>query len=490
MTTVTLSLISHTNVGKTTLARTLLRRDVGEVLDQAHVTEVSEAHILLQTPDAELRLWDTPGFGDTARLIRRLRRQDDPVGWFLHTVWDRVANRPLWCSQEAVRNIRDEADVVLYLVNAAEEPEDAGYVSPELEILAWMNLPVVVLLNQVGDGDGSHTDRWRTWLASRPVVRDVLSLDAFTRSWVEEDVLLRRIVPLLAPDRRAAMEDLARGWERRNVERFDAACVTLASWAARAAIDREPLTGSGTEADGDDGKPVHWAVGLFRDARRLAGGERGRAMAALGERLDEDTGRLMHDLIAMHDLRGGSEARIEQDLQDLAVRGAQPISDGGGAIAGAVISGALGGLAADAMAGGLTLGGGMIAGMIVGALGGTALARGYRLVGGARRPSVQWTPAFLDRLLRQGLLRYLAVAHFGRGRGDFRDLDQPQKFLASIDAELSRRESGLTAVWNDAAVDAPPAREELAAKLRPVVRDTLRDVFRTAYPDAFRTGNR
>ena len=44
MSTVTLSLISHTNVGKTTLARTLLRRDVGEVLDQAHVTEVSEAH--------------------------------------------------------------------------------------------------------------------------------------------------------------------------------------------------------------------------------------------------------------------------------------------------------------------------------------------------------------------------------------------------------------------------------------------------------------
>ena len=32
---VSLSLISHTNVGKTTLARTLLRRDVGEVRDFA-----------------------------------------------------------------------------------------------------------------------------------------------------------------------------------------------------------------------------------------------------------------------------------------------------------------------------------------------------------------------------------------------------------------------------------------------------------------------
>ena len=70
---VTLSLISHTNVGKTTLARTLLRRDVGEVLDQAHVTEVSEAHTLIDTKAGELRLWDTPGFGDSVRLMERLR---------------------------------------------------------------------------------------------------------------------------------------------------------------------------------------------------------------------------------------------------------------------------------------------------------------------------------------------------------------------------------------------------------------------------------
>ena len=36
---ITLGLVSHTNVGKTTLARTLLRRDVGEVRDEAHVTD-------------------------------------------------------------------------------------------------------------------------------------------------------------------------------------------------------------------------------------------------------------------------------------------------------------------------------------------------------------------------------------------------------------------------------------------------------------------
>jgi peptide subunit release factor RF-3 len=36
---VDLALVSHTNAGKTTLARTLLARDVGEVRDAPHVTD-------------------------------------------------------------------------------------------------------------------------------------------------------------------------------------------------------------------------------------------------------------------------------------------------------------------------------------------------------------------------------------------------------------------------------------------------------------------
>ena len=67
----------------------------------------------------------------------------------------------------------------------------------------------------------------------------------------------------------------------------------------------------------------------------------------------------------------------------------------------------------------------MIAGGILGALGGSALARGYRMVRGADVPSVSWSADFLDQLLRQAMLRYLSVAHFGRGRGRYRDLEQP-----------------------------------------------------------------
>lgn len=48
---INLSLVSHTNVGKTTLARTLLGRDIGEVGDRSHVTIEPEDYVLLRAPD-------------------------------------------------------------------------------------------------------------------------------------------------------------------------------------------------------------------------------------------------------------------------------------------------------------------------------------------------------------------------------------------------------------------------------------------------------
>ena len=73
MITISLSLVSHTNVGKTTLMRTLLREDVGEVADRPHVTEAAEAGVLAETPEGDrMRLWDTPGLGDSARLLNVL----------------------------------------------------------------------------------------------------------------------------------------------------------------------------------------------------------------------------------------------------------------------------------------------------------------------------------------------------------------------------------------------------------------------------------
>src|SRR5687767_2215777 len=115
--TIQFVLISHTNNGKTTLARTLTGIDVGEVRDAAHVTVLAESHTLLSTPDGDrLELWDTPGFGDSARLLKRLAMAGNPIGWFMREVFDRYRDRAFWLSQHALRAARDSGDVVLYLV--------------------------------------------------------------------------------------------------------------------------------------------------------------------------------------------------------------------------------------------------------------------------------------------------------------------------------------------------------------------------------------
>jgi len=230
--TIALSLVSHTNVGKTTLARTLLGRDIGEVRDAAHVTLEAERHPLVEAAGTDgtplrLELWDTPGFGDSLRLARRLEQSGNPLGWFMSEVWDRVRDRALWSSQRAVRHILEQADVVLYLVNASEEPEDAGYLDAELKVLTLIGKPVVVLLNQLGrplppPDERRQIGRWRQRVGTSPVVRSVLALDAFARCWVQEGVLLQAVAEALPTPRRAEMAPLQAAWRVRGVATWEA----------------------------------------------------------------------------------------------------------------------------------------------------------------------------------------------------------------------------------------------------------------------------
>ncbi len=460
---ITLSLVSHTNAGKTTLARTLLRRDVGEVLDQAHVTEVAEGFTLIATGDCELWLWDTPGFGDSARLMKRLRRHSKPILWFVQQVWDRITDRPLWSSQQAALNIRDEADVVLYLIKAAEEPEEAGYVAPELEILGWIGRPIILLLNQTGEADSGpeamaeRLEAWRRHAERFAAVHEVLALDAFSRCWVQESLLLSAVVPLLPAERRPAMAALEEAWNERNLGVFERAVSGLARYLAGAAADREQLA---------DKRPDR--------------AEKQRGMEALGERLERATEDLMAALLKLHGLEGSAGAEIDRQLDAYAVNG-EGLDAEKGAVWGGVVSGALGGLTADLMTGGLSFGGGMLAGIILGALGGVGLARGFQLVSSGKLPEVSWATAFLERLTAQILLRYLAVAHFGRGRGEFRDHDASHRWQSIVAGALRRRGQDWSELWDASAGE---ERRYLDRWLEELLDDTLRTILVTGYPEA------
>jgi hypothetical protein len=376
-----------------------------------------------------------------------------------------------------VRNVRDEADVVLYLVSATEDPEAAGYLKHELELLSWMNRPVLVVLNQVGTDDAARAvERWRSYLASFAVVRGVLPLDAFSRAWVEESVVLERVVGLLDGEKRAAMERLLRAWNDRNVGVFDAAVDAMAQYLAGIAIDREPL-GAPAGAGGS------WLRERVADLGALSGANRERAMGALFDRVQAATRRLMDRLLELHQLSGASKAQVERRVEDAAAQGTEAINSTTGAIAGGAVSGLLTGLGADALAGGLSLGGGAIIGAILGALGGAAFGGAYKLATGGES-GIQFQAAALDRLARETLLRYLVVAHHGRGRGDYADVDYPAHWTADVDAELTRHREALHAVWRDAGRDGRGAAAAVSDRLRVLLRAILRNLLRRRFPDA------
>ena len=212
--------MSHTNIGKTTLARTLLMRDVGEVADRAHVTESTSDYVLARGPDgSELVLWDTPGFGNSVALARRLEGRSNPIGWLLSEVWDRFVNKAFWLDQKAVRHIRDISSVVLYLVNIAELPERAPYIAAEMKILSWIGKPVIVLLNQMGKprepkAEKAELNIWKKALSDYPFVKTVLPMDAFARCWIQEEMLFNAIGDALPQDQRSAYRTLQSVWRR------------------------------------------------------------------------------------------------------------------------------------------------------------------------------------------------------------------------------------------------------------------------------------
>ncbi|MFL6710880.1 MAG: DUF3482 domain-containing protein [Massilia sp.] len=468
------ALVSHTNNGKTTLVRTLVGVDVGEVRDAAHVTVFAESHTLLASPQGDtLSLWDTPGFGDSVRLLRRLAQSGNPIGWFLREVVDRYRDRTFWLSQNALRTARDAADVVLYLVNSSEHPRDAGYVASEMKILEWLGKPVLVLLNQMGpprpgDQEAAEQHLWRQHLDQYPIVRGVLPLDAFARCWVHERVFYEAVGKLLPATMAAGYARLFATWESSNLARFRAAMQLIAAQLAEAAADTEPVA----EESKSLLRTAMHAVGLRKGAEQ----RQEKAMAALLARLNTRVARATTDLLVLHQLDPSDAATINARVrQNFAIRA--PIDKAQAGLIGAIVSGAATGVSADLMAGGLTLGAGALLGGVVGALTFAGAAWGFNASTDRNRPTVEFAADFLRSLLVSAILRYLAVAHFGRGRGNFVEGEAPAFWQSEVEAAIAAQAQAL-----DAALDAVRASPAAVTRLEQVVFAITARTLTRLYP--------
>jgi hypothetical protein len=442
------------------------------------VTTVSESHTLLTTASGDtLTLWDTPGFGDSVRLFKRLNASGSPIGWFMSEVVDRYADRPFWLSQQAIRTAKEAADVVLYLVNASEDPQDAGYLAPEMNILQWLGKPVVILLNQIGpprphEEEALEISRWANHLAVYPVVKTVLPLDAFSRCWVHERVFYATVSQWIAPDKLAAYARLYQVWTDTNEARLQAAMALIAGQIMAAAQDKERLTNKDNAVLGT----VLSAIGL--DKRR----EHKRqvtAMDALVARLNDNLTVTTAHLLKLYRLDAGDAHQINKQVQQaFVVRKAVDTTQAG--LLGGLISGAVTGLSADIVSGGLSFGAGALIGGIVGALTAAGATWAFNATTDRQDPHVRFSSEFLRTQVVAGLLRYLAVIHHGRGRGLFIESDAPTFWQAEVEAAVLAHEETLADALKNAS-DRPTSDLALA-QLTDILNAMAQAVLAQLYP--------
>ncbi len=481
---IALSLISHTNIGKTTLARTLLRKDIGLVADRAHVTLENQKYTVLETDVGEsLQLWDTPGFPNCQKILSRLQGAKNPIVRIVTEVWDRFRDRPSWCAQQAVLNVQQEADVVLYLVNATEEPSMAGYIAPELQLLEWIGKPVIVLLNQTGPPkDRAEQQRleqpWKDYFASYGFVRGVHSLDAFSRCWVQEGILFEAIQSLLPSHDRQLMNRLFTVWQTANLTVFHAAMEQWAMLVSRAARSRVMTRG--------DGSPMEV--------------QKQQAVDGLLKGLMNEVGATTKAVIALHGLEGTAIGVIQARMEHVEVqRGSQGKGEATlsgtaiGGIGGALTSGAYAGLHLDAATGGVSLGlftvAGAVVGGVLGFLGGEAWAE--RRAGSTPTP-VTWSDEYLDLLVQDVIIRYLAIAHFGRGQGQYvADPEDPRFWITKVKALVSKQHTTLHDVWARLrGQDLVAKTEEKSTQLTALLTSITLELLWSTYPASKRFLNR
>ena len=179
-----LAVVGHTNTGKTSVLRTLLR-DVyfGEVKNEAATTRHVERAQLTdsQTGEVLVTLYDTPGLEDASGLMDWLEdntasRRDgiERLQQFLaadiaqgvdSNVSNNYDSQDYDYSQEAkvIRQLL-ASDMAIYVVDAREPV--LGKYKDELAILSWAAIPVMPVFNFT-DSQDANIDDWQTMLARR-----------------------------------------------------------------------------------------------------------------------------------------------------------------------------------------------------------------------------------------------------------------------------------------------------------------------------------
>jgi hypothetical protein len=401
-----LAVVGHTNVGKTSLLRTLTR-DVGfgEVSHRPSTTRHVEGARLSVDGEALLELYDTPGLEDAIALLDYLERLDRP-GERL----DGPARLARFLEgSEARQRFEQEAKVMrqllasdagLYVIDA-REPVLAKY-RDELAVLASCGKPLLPVLNFVSSSH-QREPQWREALA-RLGLHALVRFDSVAPPEDGEQRLYESLALLLERSRGQLERLIADQQAQREVRRQSAARLIAELLVDCAACRRSVATDAGL---------VQSAVQDLRKAVRQREQKCVEALLKLYAFRLQDASASDLPLL---DGRWGDDLFNPETLKLLGVR-----------VGSGIAAGAAAGAGVDLLVGGITLGAAALVGAIAGGALQTARSYGGRLLGklkGQRELTVDDAVLRLLALRQRQLL--LALEARGHAAMDSIKLDTPQ----------------------------------------------------------------
>lgn len=355
-----LAIVGHTNVGKTSLLRTLTG-DVhfGEVSHRPSTTRHVEGARLSVDGQPILELYDTPGLEDAIALLDYLERLDRPGERLdgparLQRFLEGSEARQRFEQEAKVLRQLLESDAGLYVIDA-REPVLSKY-RDELAVLASCGKPLLPVLNFVSSREHREAD-WRDAL-SRLGLHALVRFDSVAPP-EDGGRRLYESLALLLESARPRLERLIQDQQaQREARRHSAARLIAEMLIDCAACRRSVETTADKEAQ---------AIEELRQAVRQREQRCVEALLKLyAFRKDDVT---TSDLPLMGG-RWGDDLFNPETLKQLGVR-----------VGGGVAAGAAAGAGVDLLVGGVTLGAAALVGAIAGGALQTARSYGGRLLG-------------------------------------------------------------------------------------------------------------
>ncbi|WP_325918665.1 GTPase/DUF3482 domain-containing protein [Pseudomonas frederiksbergensis] len=355
-----LAVVGHTNVGKTSLLRTLTR-DVGfgEVSHRPSTTRHVEGARLSVDGQALLELYDTPGLEDAIALLDYLERLERPGERLdgparLARFLDGSEARQRFEQEAKVLRQLLASDAGLYVIDA-REPVLAKY-RDELEVLASCGKPLLPVLNFVSSAQHREPE-WREALA-RLGLHALVRFDSVAPPEDGERRLYESLA-LLLESARGQLERLIVDQQAQRLARQQSAKRLIAELLIDCAACRRSVA--------SDADLEHQAISQLRDAVRQREQRCVEALLKLYAFRAQDAAASDLPLL---DGRWGDDLFNPDTLKQLGVR-----------VGGGIAAGAAAGAGVDLLVGGLTLGAAALAGAIAGGALQTARSYGNRLMG-------------------------------------------------------------------------------------------------------------